>query len=61
MEIYHRIPFTNDLEYAIRDVQGNQVGLKLNATQQLLVYDDDDDVNQLGDNINTMKKNRICN
>jgi hypothetical protein len=31
------------------------VGLKLNWTHQLLVYADD--MNQLGDNIGTMKKN----
>jgi hypothetical protein len=39
------------LEYAIRKVQEYQVGLKFNHTHQLLVYADD--INLLGDNINT--------
>ena len=33
--------FTIDLEYAIRRVQVNQDGLKLNVTHQLQTYADD--------------------
>jgi hypothetical protein len=43
------------LEYVIRKVQEDQVGLKLNGTHQLLAYADD--ANLLGDNIDTIKKN----
>jgi hypothetical protein len=46
---------TTALEYAIRKVQENQVGLKLNGTHQLLAYTDD--LNLLGDNIDTINKN----
>jgi hypothetical protein len=47
--------FNFALEYAIRKAQGNQVGLQLGRTHQLL--GSVDDVNLLGDNINSMKKN----
>jgi hypothetical protein len=43
------------LEYAIRMVQENQVGQKLNETHQLLAYAHD--VNLLGDNIDTINPN----
>jgi sorting nexin-29 len=47
--------FNFALDYAIRKVQKNQDGLKLNGSHQLLAYADD--VNLLGDNIETVKKN----
>ena len=47
--------FTFALEYAIRRVQVNQDGLKLNGTHQLLAYADD--VNILGGSVHTVKEN----
>jgi hypothetical protein len=47
--------FNFALEYAIRKVQENQVGLKLNGTHQLLAYADD--VNLLRDNLGNIKRN----
>ena len=47
--------FNFALEYAIKRVQVNQDGLKLNGTHQLLAYADD--VNILGGSIHTLKEN----
>jgi len=47
--------FNFTLEYAIRTVQVNQDGLKLNGTHQLLIYGDD--VNILGGSVLIIKKN----
>ena len=47
--------FNLALEYAIRRVQVNQDGLKLNGTHQRLVYGDD--VRILGGGIHTVKEN----
>jgi hypothetical protein len=46
--------FNFALEYAVRKVQENQVD-KLNVTRLLLIYADD--VNLLGDDIDTIEKN----
>jgi len=48
--------FNFALQCGIRKVQGNQEGLKLNGTHQLLVYADD--VYVLGGSIHSMTKTR---
>jgi hypothetical protein len=47
--------FNFSLVYALRRVQANQEGLKLNGTHQFLVYADD--VNIVGGSIHSIKKN----
>jgi hypothetical protein len=47
--------FNFALDYAIKRVQVNQKGLKLNGTHQLLAYADD--VNILGGSVHTVKEN----
>jgi hypothetical protein len=47
--------FNFALEYAIRKVQENQGGMEFYGTHQLLAYTND--VNLLGDNIDTIRKN----
>jgi hypothetical protein len=55
--LYHHCFFNVALDYAFIKVQENHVGLKSNETHQLLVYADD--VNLLGDNTDTIKRDRL--
>jgi len=48
------LQFNFALEYAIRKVQVNQDGLKLNGTNQILVYADD--VNIMGGSVHSIKE-----
>jgi len=54
-DVLSPMPFNFALQYAIRRVQVNQDGLKLNGTHQLLAYADD--VNILGGSTHTLKEN----
>ena len=54
-DVLSQLLFSFALEYVIRRVQVNQDGLKLNGTHQFLVYTDD--VNTLGGNVRTIRKN----
>ena len=47
--------FNFDLEHAIKTVEVNQDGLKLNGTHKLLGYADDDSI--LGGSVRTIKEN----
>jgi hypothetical protein len=49
--------FNFAFEYVIRKVQGNQLGLKLIGTHQLLVCADD--VNLMGDNTDDIKQKSL--
>jgi hypothetical protein len=49
------LPHLFALEYAIKSVQVNQDGLKLNGTHQVLAYADDVDI--LGGSVHTVREN----
>jgi len=54
-DVYKGDIFNFALEYAIRRIQVNQDGLKLNGTHQLLAYADN--VNVLWESVHTIKEN----
>jgi hypothetical protein len=53
--LYRQCFFNFALEYAIRRVQVNQDGLKLNGTHQLPAYEDDVNVRVLGGNVHAVE------
>jgi hypothetical protein len=53
--LHHHCCSIFTLKYAIRKFEENQVGFEVNGTHQLLVYADD--INLVGDSINTIKEN----
>jgi len=55
-EILYRLYFWNfTLDYAVKSVQVDQSGLKVNVKNQLLVYADDGNI--LGGSVRTIRKN----
>jgi hypothetical protein len=54
-DVLSSLLFNFAVEYATRRVLENQVGFEFNGTHQILVYVDD--VNLLGDSVNTIKEN----
>jgi hypothetical protein len=52
------VTYNQIAEYAIRDVQENEVSLELNGTNHLLLVYADDDNNLLGDGIYTITENK---